>query len=141
MQAVRGIVIASTIVAALAESYLATQFHPIVFWFSIIGFAVLLVVGERVRNIALPAMAAAMYLTPAFFIAIDPARQAEFSLDIVWVLPLLGLSLSGAELRWSLPQRIQWPLIIWSLVVAVSWPLVFLREADFALWILPLQRV
>ena len=27
------------------------------------------------------------------------------------------------------------------MIVAIAWPIVFLREADFALWILPLQRV
>ena len=27
------------------------------------------------------------------------------------------------------------------MIVAIAWPIVFLREADFALWILPLERV
>ena len=27
------------------------------------------------------------------------------------------------------------------MLVSIAWPIVFLREADFALWILPLERV
>ena len=50
------------------------------------------------------------------------------------------LSGKGA-LQWSLPARWQWPLITWAAIVAITWPIVFLREADFALWILPLERV
>jgi len=40
-----------------------------------------------------------------------------------------------------LPPRWQWPLVTWAMLVAISWPIVFLREADFAPWILPLERV
>src|SRR4029453_7220267 len=39
------------------------------------------------------------------------------------------------------PRRWQWPLITWAMIVSIAWPIVFLREADFALWILPLARV
>jgi hypothetical protein len=66
----------------------------------------------------------------------------DYSKDVVWLLPLIGLCLSGSMLRgWSLPARWQWPLITWALIVSIAWPIVALREADFALWILPLKRV
>lgn len=141
LKAARIVVIVSTVAAALFESYLATQYHPAIFWLSLIGFAVLAGAGERLRPLALPTLMAAAYVTPGILIALDPAKQADFGLDIVWVLPLLGLSLSGRTADWSVPPRWQWPLVTWSLVVAVAWPIVFLREVDFAPWILQLQRV
>ena len=137
----RGVVIASTVVAALVENYLAGPYHPYIFWSALAGFIALAATGERVRGIALPIVLAASYLLPGFLIAIDPAKQADFSLDIAWALPLLGLTLSNRPLQWSLPQRWLGPLLTWSLLVSVAWPIVFLRETDFALWILPLQRV
>ncbi len=141
LKGARIVVIVSTVAAALFESYLATQYHPAIFWLSLIGFAALAAAGERLRPFALPILMSAAYLTPAILIATDPAKQADFGLDIVWVLPLLGLSLSARTLDWAVPRRWQWPLVTWSLVVAVAWPLVFLREVDFAPWILQLQRV
>ena len=57
----------------------------------------------------------------------------HFSLEIVWILPLLALTLSDqGALRWSLPRAWRWPLVAWALVVAVSWPIVFMRETDFS---------
>lgn len=136
----RGIVIASTIAAAFVEAYLATEYAPSILWIAVAGFALLLAIGYRIRPIALPVMLSATYVAPVLLLIFNDGQ--DFSLDIVWILPLLGLILSGpGVLRWSLPSRWQWPLITWALVVAVSWPIVFLREADFALWILPLKRV
>jgi hypothetical protein len=81
-----------------------------------------------------------MYLSPAIMLALG--LFTDFSKDIVWLLPLLGLCLSGSGARqWSLPARWQWPLVTWAMIVAIAWPIVFLREADFAVWILPLKRV
>lgn len=137
----RGAIVASTVLAALVETYLSAQYHPYLFWTALLGFAVLLIAGERARPMALPILLGAAYLLPGFLIASDPAKQADFNLDITWMLPLLGLALSNRALTWSLPQRWLPPLLLWSLLVAVVWPILFLREADFALWILPLQRV
>lgn len=136
----RAVVVISTVAAAFVEAYLATEYAPQVFWIAVAGFAVLVIAGERLRGAALPVVMGALYLTPAIFLA---WRGGEyFSLDIIWILPLLGLTLSGAGARhWSLPSRWQWPLITWAMLVAISWPIVFLREADFAPWILPLERV
>lgn len=141
IKAARAIVVASTVAAALFECYLATTYHPGVFWVAIVGFLAGVAGGDRARAALLPVIMAAAYVVPAFFIAIDPAKQADFGLDIVWVLPLVGLSISGGVLEWSLPRRWQWPLVTWTLIVAVSWPIVFLREIDFAPWILHLARV
>ena len=139
LRAAKGIVIASTVVAAFAELYLA-EVTPAIFWIAILGFFGAFAVGSQARSIALRVVMAAMYLSPAILLALR--LNTDFSKDIVWVLPLLGLCLSGKGLlEWSLPPRWQWPLITWAMIVAISWPIVFLREADFALWIMPLQRV
>lgn len=136
----RILVIASTVSAALVECYLATQYSPIIFFTALAGFALLLAAGARLRGVALPVLMAATYLTPAILLVVNDGEN--FSLDTIWLLPLLGLVLSGpGALEWSLPRRWQWPLITWAMIVAIAWPIVFLREADFALWILPLARV
>ena len=136
----RGVVVASTVLAALVECYLATPYAPPVFFTSIIAFALLAALGSRIRGVAMPVVMAAMYVMPAIYLIFRDGE--DFSLDIIWILPLLGLCLSDrGALAWSLPRRWQWPLVTWSMIVAISWPIVFLREADFALWILPLQRV
>jgi hypothetical protein len=135
----RGVVIVSTVAAALAEAYLATHVPP-VFWGALAGFVLMLVAGSRLRSGAMPILMAAMYLTPALYLALRGGE--DFSLDSIWILPLLGLILSGPGVwAWSLPSRWQWPLITWAVLVSIAWPIVFLREADFALWILPLERV
>ena len=100
----------------------------------------MLVLGRVWRPVAMPVLMAALYVAPAILLVTRNARGYE--LDLVWILPLLGLILSDrGALEWSLPRRWQWPLITWAAIVAIAWPIVFLREADFALWILPLQRV
>ena len=135
----RGVVIASTVVAAFAELYLAEATRSI-FWIALGGFALLAATGARFRTIALRVIMPAMYLSPAAMLALQ--LHTDFSKDIVWLLPLLGLCLSGGRWQeWSLPGRWQWPLITWATIVSIAWPIVALREADFALWILPLERV
>jgi hypothetical protein len=136
----RLIVIVSTVAAALVECYFATEYSPPIFFTALTGFALLLGGGAWLRRVALPVLAAAMYLTPAILLVVNDGEN--FSLDTIWLLPLVGLTLSGpGALEWSLPRRWQWPLITWAMIVSIAWPIVFLREADFALWILPLARV
>jgi hypothetical protein len=136
----RLIVVVSTVAAALVECYLATEYSPPIFFTALFGFALLLAVGARLRGLALPFLMAATYLTPAVLLVVNDGEN--FSLDTIWLLPLLGLTLSGpGAFEWSLPRRWQWPLITWAAIVSIAWPIVFLREADFALWILPLPRV
>lgn len=136
----RVVVVASTVIAALLEAYLAAQYAPPVFYAAIGGFALLLIAGWRFRSDALPILMAALYLAPAMFLALNGGT--DFSLDIIWILPLLGLTLSGpGAMQWSLPPRWQWPLVTWAMLVSIVWPIVFLREVDFAPWILPLPRV
>jgi hypothetical protein len=136
----RVVVVASTVAAALIEGYLATPYAPPVFGIALVGFVLMLAAGSRVRGIGLPIVLAAMYVMPAIFLAVRGGE--DFSLDTVWMLPLLGLLLSGTGVwQWSLPSRWQWPLITWAVLVSIAWPIVFLREADFNPWILPLERV
>lgn len=139
-QATRLVVVVSTIVAALVEVWLATTYALPVFWIAVAGFVILLITGSRIRAVALPGLMAAVYLTPAVLLAVRGGE--DFSQDIIWILPLLGLCVSGAlTAEWSLPARWQWPLVTWAVLVSIVWPIVFLREADFALWILPLEKV
>ncbi len=136
----RGVIIASTVVAALVEAHLAAWASREVFWIAAAGFVGLVAAGHRLRPFALPAIMPLLYVMPAIFHVW--LGYKDFSYDAIWILPLLGLVLSGpAPLQWSLPLRWQWPLVTWAAIVSITWPIVFLRESDFALWILPLERV
>ena len=142
MNPIRGLVVVSTVAAAVVEAYLANAYTPHLFWVSLALFALMLAAGQRLRSLSLPIVMAAIYLMPAIFLTTVGARLGGYGLDIIWIMPLLGVILSDrGALQWSLPARWQWPLVTWALVVAIAWPIVFLREANFALWILPLQRV
>lgn len=135
----RVIVVASAVLAAFAEAYLATPYWPPqTIWLATASLVVMALIGSRVRSVALPAVLSMPYLMPALLLVWRGNENS--SLDFFWMMPLLGLALSGpGALRWSLPARWQWPLVTWAAVVAVSWPIVFLRETDFALWVLPLS--
>src|SRR5688572_829766 len=135
-QITRALVIASTVLAAFAQTYVATFYWPPqTIWIASASVFVLAIAGHRLRAFALPAVLASIYFMPAFLYI---TRGGEtFVLDFLWMMPLLGLTLSGPGAhRWSLPERWQWPLITWACVVSISWPIVFLRETDFALWLL-----
>jgi O-antigen ligase len=140
IQGARILVIVSTVVAAFAEGYLGAGTSPsAILWTGVAGFFATLTLGQRWRSIAMPVVMAALYLTPAIlYLAFN---VVDYGLDAIWILPLLGLLSDRGALQWSLPVRWQWPLITWAVMVSLTWPIVFLREADFALWILPLQRV
>jgi O-antigen ligase len=142
LSSTRLLVIASAAVATFAEAWQATTYTPEVFWLGIAGFGLLVTAGERLRSIALPIVMAALYLTPAILLTALGDRGRGYGLDAIWILPLLGLTLSGrGVLKWSLPGPWRLPLIIGAVIAAIAWPIVFLREVNFALWILPLARV
>jgi hypothetical protein len=142
IQGARLLVIVSTVVAAFAEGYLGagTSVRPQILWIGAAGFIATIALGQRWRNIAMPVLMAALYLTPAIlYLAFN---AVDYGLDAIWILPLVGLILSDrGALQWSLPVRWQWPLITWAVMVSLTWPIVFLRELDFAPWILGLPRV
>ena len=136
-QLTKVIVILSTLSAALVELYLATPFRAGLMWTTIVATAVAVIFGSRAQGVIVRPILIAMYLMPAAYLAL--LDYEHFSLEIIWILPLLGLIVSDrGAWQWSLPQLWRWPLIAWALVVAVSWPIVFMRETDFALAILPL---
>lgn len=138
----RVVIVASTVAAAVVEAYLANSYSPQLFWIALAAFVLMLVTGQRLRAASLPIVMASLYLMPAIFLLTLGPQAGGYGLDVIWILPLLGLILSDrGALEWSLPARWQWPLVTWALLVAIAWPIVFLREADFAVWILPLQRV
>ena len=139
IHATRGIVLSSAVLAAFAEAYLATPYWPPqTIWLASASLVVMAVVGSRVPAVAMRVVLSLPYLMPAFLLVWRGNENA--SLDFFWMMPLLGLVLSDrGALHWSLPVRWQWPLITWATIVAVTWPIVFLREADFALWVLTLN--
>ena len=142
LTSMRLLVIASAAIAAFVEAFLGAAYTPEVFWIGIAGFAVMLAAGDRLRSIALPIVMAALYLTPALLLMTLGDRGLGYGNDALWILPLLGLTIGGrGALQWSLPGPWRFPLITWAAIVAIAWPIVFLRETDFALWILPLARV
>lgn len=140
---IRSVVLASALMAALIEAYLATiQLYSSLFWFSIALAIGVFAIGYRARTAGLPIAMMAMYLMPAVYLRWLGRGGEHFGLEIIWILPLLGLIASGrGALTWSLPRTWQWPLVTWALVVSVSWPIVFLRELDFYPGILPLGGI
>lgn len=135
-QLTKVIVILSTLSAALVELYLATPFREGLMWTTIVATAAAVTFGRRAQGAIVRPILVAMYLMPAAYLAL--LDYEHFSLEIIWILPLLGLIVSDrGAWQWSLPQSWRWPLVAWALVVAVSWPIVFLRETDFAWSVLP----
>src|SRR5688572_21110406 len=142
LSSTRLLVITSTVLAGLVEAYLASVYAAQLLWIGGAGLALMLIAGERLRSTAMPIVMAALYLTPAILLVTLGDRGRGYGVDVIWILPLLGLTISGPGARqWSLPERWRFPLITWAAIVALAWPIIFLREANFALWILPLQRV
>jgi hypothetical protein len=139
LSSARLLIVASAVLAAVVEAYLATAYSPEVLWLGLAGFLLTLIAGRRLRAVALPLTMALLYLAPAALLAARGYRG--YGLDVIWILPLLGLICSERTRTWSLPGEWQWPLVTWASIVAVAWPIVFLREANFALWIMPLARV
>jgi hypothetical protein len=139
MIALRVLILASAVVAVFAETYLATWHSPPhVIWLVCASAVVAAFVGHRARGVILPVVLSLLYLLPALLIAFR--INENFSFDYGWLMPLMGLLLSGpGVLRWSLPLRWQWPLVTFAAIVAVSWPIVFLRETDFDLAVLAMS--
>ena len=135
----RAIVVASAVLAAFAEIYLATWHSPPhVIWLASGSFVAMAAIGHRIRAFALPIVLAMSYLMPA--ILIGSGINENYSFDYAWLMPLAGLVVSGPGVwRWSMPLRWQPPLVIWSAIVAISWPIVFLRETDFSLAVLEMN--
>ncbi|MGE0865853.1 MAG: O-antigen ligase family protein [Vicinamibacterales bacterium] len=134
----KGVVIASTLVAAFTQLYLATRLTYIeLMGLASAGFAAAAVAGLWRPGLVTTLLLSVVYVAPAIHVALGRFESA--SLEIAWALPLLGLILSGRDgWRWNVPPRFRWPLAAWALVIAVSWPIVFLRELDFRIWILPM---
>ena len=66
-QLTRALVIASTVLAAIAQTYLATFYWPPqTIWIASASLIVLAIAGERLRAFALPALLASIYFMPAF---------------------------------------------------------------------------
>ena len=135
-QATRILVVFSTALAAFAQGALATPWlPPSAIWTATAIAVALAIAGDRLRSVILPVVLATMYLLPAIMIA--AIGNENLTIEYVWLLPLLGLSLAGrGAWQWSLPPAWRWPLITWALMVSVSWPIVFMREVDFRYWVL-----
>jgi hypothetical protein len=137
----KGVVIASTLAAAFVQLYLATRLVNVPLFYVVTGaFIVAVALGTWRPRPAISVVLALSYLAPAAYVIW--AGFENYSFEIVWSLPLLGLIVSGRDgWRWHLPVAWRWPLVTWALVVAASWPFVFLRELDFYIGILPLRGV
>jgi hypothetical protein len=140
-QLTKAAVIASTLAAAFLQLYLATRLlYPQLFFVVAAAFLVAVAVGAWRPGPMTAVVMALSYLAPAAYVVW--AGFENYSFEIVWSLPLLGLLISGRDAwRWSIPAQWRWPLVTWALIVAASWPFVFLREIDFYPGILPLRGV
>ncbi len=140
-QFTKGAVIASTLMAAFVQLYLSTRLlYPQLFFIVSAAFAVALIAGAWRPGPAIAVVMALSYLAPAAYV-VWPGFE-NYGFEIVWALPLLGLTISGrGAWQWHVPTRWRWPLVTWALVIAASWPIVFLRELDFYVGILPLSGV
>lgn len=140
-QLTKSVVIASTLAAAFVELYLATRLtYPQLFFVVAAAFVVALIAGSLRPGPATAVVLPMSYLAPAAYVIW--AGFENYSFEVIWALPLLGLIVSGRDAwRWHLPGQWRWPLVAWALIVAASWPLVFLREVDFNVGILPLHGV
>lgn len=136
-QLTKGVVIASTLAAAFVQLYLATRLlYPQLIVISVAVFVAVALAGAWRPGPVPAVLLAASYLAPAAYV-LWPGFE-NYSFEILWSLPLLGLVVSGRDAwRWHLPPRWRWPLVSWALLVAASWPFVFLREVDFNPGILP----
>src|SRR5688572_15280492 len=86
--ATRVIVVASTLLAAFAEAYLATAHWPRqTIWLTSASLVVMAVIGSRVRSVALPAVLSMPYLMPALLLVWRGNENS--SLDFFWMMPLL----------------------------------------------------
>jgi hypothetical protein len=128
--------VASTALAAYAEAILATPYLPTQTVSIVLVIAAALVIaGERTRRFILPILLPVMYVLPAAMLGF--VGNENFSIEYVFLLPLLGLACSGpGAARWSLPGSWRWPLVTWAMIVSLSWPIVFMRETDFRYWLL-----
>ena len=140
-QLTKAVVIASTLAAAFLQLYLATRLlYPQIFFIVAAAFLAAVAMGAWRPGPLTAVVMALSYLAPAVYVVW--AGFENYSFEIIWALPLLGLLVSGREAwRWSLPAPWRWPLVTWALIVAASWPFVFLREIDFYPGILPLRGV
>ena len=89
----------------------------------------------------MPILMAALYLMPAILLADVRRREFRLDVDLDPAAARPDPAPDRGALRWSLPARGSGRSITWAVIVAITWPIVFLREADFAPWILPLERV
>jgi len=115
-QLTKGVVIASTLVAAFVELYLATRLTYVeLIGLVTAGFVVALVAGAWRPGAVTTLLLSLVYVAPAIHVALGRFESA--SLEIAWALPLLGLILSGRDgWRWNLPSRFRWPLVAWALI-------------------------
>ena len=83
-QVTRALVIASTVLAAFAQTYVATFYWPPqTIWIASASVVVLAIAGYRLRAFALPAVLASIYFMPALLYVTRGGEnvRARFSLD------------------------------------------------------------
>jgi hypothetical protein len=75
------------------------------------------------------------YIAPVVFRA--TLDHFHYPFLLIWTAAMIGLMVaSPGALRWSVPRRWAFPVILWALTIACVWPLIVLREYDYT----PLTR-
>jgi hypothetical protein len=128
-RATRLIVLASTLLAAVAHGWLA-QWQPLIAPAAFIAFIVTFAAARYRVAYGMAIAAASAYVAPAtLWLAFG---AADYHIMLVWLAAVAGPVFATARWdRWSLPVAWRFPLTTWALVIALSWPVIAAREVDF----------
>jgi hypothetical protein len=127
----RIIVIASTVLAAVAHGWLAS-WEAYLAPTAIVAFTIAFLLARVSLVVALLPTLITMYLAPALLYT--AFGISDYHLTLVWLALLAGpvLAYSSVE-RWHLPGWWGALFAAWALLIALSWPIVAGREIDFSL--------
>jgi hypothetical protein len=133
----KGVVMASTLAAALFDLYLASQGLTAVRVAGLVLLAAAVAGWLTGRRVVVSTILFLIYLAPVAWLLWYGSET--YSFEVAWIVPVVGVTLLGRDAwRWSIPRPWRWPLVTWALAVAVSWPIVALRELSFdpgMLWV------
>jgi len=134
------LVVVSLLVAELIQARYASIGWPALQWLALAAFGAtwLLARWKMAAGTAIPLGIA--YVAPAIFVLF--VHFFHYTYLSIWMAALAGVPLADRRVwSWSVAARFRWPLALWGLTLAVAWPIVMLREFDFTLELLGVERL